>query len=264
LCPRGPFLHGSGELCTDENINPLCKVFQLFHRTIIGSKPDVVIGVSEFVLNTHLKYGFFKKSKKFVLHNSMNYRHPVKNKDKTTIDIVYVGHMYKAKGIHILIDAFKKIKNDNLKLHILGSGNFMEKLKKLSGNDKRIVFYGELSNDDVQKFHSEISDILVLPSISYEAFPTVTIEAFSHGVPVVASKIGGIPEAVKDGYNGFLFEPGDSSALRRALEKLVKTPDLLEKLSKNALEAAKEYDESEHTKKLAEIYKQAIEIRKNS
>ena len=84
-------------------------------------------------------------------------------------------------------------------------------------------------HDDVARALSNL-DVLVVPSIWPENSPLVIREAFLAGVPVVASRIGGIPETVTDGVNGLLFNPGDAADLRRTLQRLVSSPALLETL----------------------------------
>jgi len=73
-------------------------------------------------------------------------------------------------------------------------------------------------------------DALVVPSIWPENSPLVIHEAFLAGVPVVASRIGGIPEVVEDGRSGLLFEPGNATDLARVLKRIIAEPDLLRRL----------------------------------
>jgi len=80
---------------------------------------------------------------------------------------------------------------------------------------------------------------LCVPSIWEEALGLVILEAMASGTPVVASNIGGIPTAIKDGETGLLFEPGNEEDMKDNIKKLLENPELSETLSKNALETVK-------------------------
>ena len=84
---------------------------------------------------------------------------------------------------------------------------------------------GGFVNADVQNIFREI-DVLVVPSIWYENAPLVIQEAFLSRTPVIASRIGGIPELVKDGVNGLLFDAGDPRDLKAKLEYVMNYPEV--------------------------------------
>jgi len=96
-----------------------------------------------------------------------------------------------------------------------------------------VTMHGPIAHEAVPAALSSI-DVLVVPSIWPENSPLVIGEAFLAGVPVVASRVGGIPEAVVDGVNGLLVEPGDVEDMRRALVRLVDDPALLARLREGA------------------------------
>jgi glycosyltransferase involved in cell wall biosynthesis len=76
-----------------------------------------------------------------------------------------------------------------------------------------------------------------------------------NSTPVIASRIGGIPELVRDGYNGFLFEPGSVVELSRILKKISEDPSILKGLERNAYESSQKYSIEDHVKRLEEIYR---------
>jgi len=100
----------------------------------------------------------------------------------------------------------------------------------------------------------KIANVTVVPSIWYEVFGMVVLESFACSTPVVASRIGGIPELVKHGYNGFLFEPGDDTELANILNMISKDPEILGKLEREAYKSSKKYDIKKHIDRLEEIY----------
>ncbi|ODS37367.1 hypothetical protein BEH94_07780 [Candidatus Altiarchaeales archaeon WOR_SM1_SCG] len=262
LCPYAVLLcpFWKGESCKYPKFP--CEIYRKIKRKIIHD-PDIVTAPSQFVLNNHTVAGFFKGSKKIVIPLGIEldkFNNLSDNgKAAENFNILYVGGLSKIKGVHILIEVFKKIFQVNVKLHIVGGGDYASTLKGLAKNDNRIIFYGKLPNQEVQRFYKE-SDVVVVPSICYENSPTVIYESFRAGTPVISSNIGGIPELIKDNHNGFLFEAGNIIRLREILENIIENPEQLKDLSKNAFEAVKQYDMNKHIGQLIKIYKEAIEL----
>jgi glycosyltransferase involved in cell wall biosynthesis len=250
-----------------------CKIYRKIKNKIVDNKPDIVTAPSQLTLDMHTKNGFFRYSKKICLPNGIeidnqfyinnsNFSFDIGgNLKNTKINILYVGGLTKYKGVHILINAFKQIKNKNVKLHIVGGGNYQKNLKALAKKDGRITFYGKLSNEEVQGFY-KIGNIVIVPSICYDNLPGVIQESFRVGTPVIGSRIGGLPESIKNGHNGFLFEPGNTKQLKEILENIIKNPGQLKELSKNARKSVEKYEISKHVEKLINIYKEAIKLNK--
>lgn len=267
LCRRVVLLHSSGQICTQKNISPLCKVYRGLTEKIIRDKIDIVIAPSQFILNEHRKYGFFKDTKAIVLSHGMEAADIVKNdnsvgkKQKGCLNILYTGSLTRHKGVHILIEAFRQIDDKNVRLHIVGSGVYENKLKNLAEGDARIAFYGRLSYEDTQKFYIT-ADVSVVPSIWYDVRPNVIPEAFRASIPVIASDIGGIPEMVSDSHNGLLFKAGDIKQLKSILQQITKSPVMLERLSSNAKASSENFQMAAYVQKLLKIYEEAIKINK--
>ncbi|MCX7998420.1 MAG: glycosyltransferase family 4 protein, partial [Leptospiraceae bacterium] len=169
------------------------------------------------------------------------------------IKILYIGRLEWYKGIHVLVEAFKNLKKDNLRLFIAGKGPEFEKIKKSSCLDKRIIFLGFVSEKKKQELLKE-TNLTVIPSLWCEPFPIIALESLASGTPIVASNIGGLPEIVKDGYNGKLFEPGNSKELRDVLEKLVSNEEELKRFQNEALESARYFQIKNHVDKLEKFY----------
>ena len=116
-----------------------------------------------------------------------------------------------------------------------------------------LSIYGFLAPDKLRKLYS-IADVAVVPSIYNEPFGLVIPEYYQHGIPVLGSRAGAIPELISDGYNGFLFPPDNVEALRALLKVLSSDSKLLTKLSENAHASAATFDMRIHVDKLEEIY----------
>lgn len=256
LCKRCFLLHGNGKIC--DNSNHICKIYRNISRRIVDNKVDTVISPSKFVLNMLTKHGFFKKSRKIVLPNGIEVpEEPIQKIKSNFVDIFFIGAISQHKGINMLVEAFKKIEDDKLRLHIAGTGPLLNQLKESSRDDNRITFYGFVSDKRKENL-SNLADIFILPSIWYENFPISIQEAFCHSTPVIGSSIGGIPELIQDGYNGFLFEAGNMEELRRILEELPSKEKELKEMGKSAFEFVKRFEIKRHIKELEEVYKYAI------
>jgi len=147
-----------------------------------------------------------------------------KKEASTIINILYLGWIEIYKGIYDLIKAVELNKSDfkNCLFHICGMGSQINSAKKLVnelGLDKRIIFKGWVGPDKKLAMLKS-SDILVLPS-HREGLPNALVEAMASGLPVIASRVGAIPEVIKHGENGLLFDAKDHKTLSRLLISLI-------------------------------------------
>lgn len=160
------------------------------------------------------------------------------------------------RGFRILMDAIKKIYNkDKFSLDIWGTIDMAlaeEVIKNNPGLD--IKFHSKFSRDRVAEVFSEM-DILIFNSLVSDNCPLIILEAFAAGVPVIAPRVGGIPELVKDEVNGFLFNFADSDDLAEKINLILNNPILLLQLS-SGIESVK--DMETHTKELVGIYEMLI------
>jgi teichuronic acid biosynthesis glycosyltransferase TuaC len=176
----------------------------------------------------------------------------------TFIKILFVGRLSKLKGIYELLEAFARLhrKHDQVELHLVGEnklGNILNKLleeREIKSNTK---VHGPIAHDDVKYFY-HIADIFVLPSHS-EGLPTVLAEAMAIGLPIVATDVGGIPEIITHGKNGYLVKAGDTDSLSEALNVLVSNNTIrLEMSNLNKVYAHKKFGYNSIAKKIWQIY----------
>ena len=235
-----------------------CQWYRKITQAILKNKIDIVLAPSKFVMETHLANGFFTTSKQIVLPLGVNNLIP--NSSFTvhnSFNILCVSQLAPHKGIDVLIEAYKLLLTTcyllDSKLLVIGSGTERKNLEKLANNDKRIIFLGQLSSEEVQKKYQE-TDVVIIPSLAPETFSLVMFEAMTAGKPVIASKIGALAEYIKNGETGFLFEPGNVNQLKEILEKVINNPDLIKKIGQNAREFAQEFTFQKHWEKLEKIY----------
>lgn len=211
--PSGVLLWGQ----EDSFVNTffLRKWYERLQRKFWGSPTEVVFP-SKWIKQEYEKRGFFGGSEKKVVQNFVP-RHLGQLKGGTRL--LYVGQVEEHKGVLFLIEVFRKLKGEPWCLDIVGDGSSMVGAKELAQRDGRVHFHGFQTGDALGKYYNE-TDVVMVPSLVYENAPTVIYESFGHGKPVCAARIGGVPELVKEGENGWLFEPGNSNDLVQKLAQI--------------------------------------------
>jgi len=201
-------------------------------------KVDKIIAPSKFLREIFIKYGI-PQDKIIYSENGYNldifkgFRKKKKNVDK--IIFGFAGGISRHKGVHVMIDAFMDIPEDKAELRIYGNYNSNSKyvkelLKKIKGK-RNIKFMGKF--EDVKIPYSEI-DVLIVPSIGHETGgPLVIREALITKTPIVASRVGSIPELVINKVNGLLFEPGNSKDLHDKIMQIIENPNLIDMFKQN-------------------------------
>lgn len=182
-----------------------------------------------------------------ILYNPVQIKE-INQNESENINAFFMGKLCKEKGIYDILNAAEYISSPNVKLNLYGDGNISE----LNANDK-VEFYSWISGDEKGKVFKN-SDILILPSYS-EGLPMSILEAMAYGKPIISTPVGGIPEAVEEGLNGFLIQPGDYKALAEKIDLLASDKDLREKMGQESYRIAKEkFDIKVISKQLEEIY----------
>jgi glycosyltransferase involved in cell wall biosynthesis len=145
--------------------------------------------------------------------------------------LLFVGALVPKKGVQVLLEALAHPALSKLHLVVVGDGYYSEELHSICermGLKDRTEWTGILPPADVARV-MRTSHILCLPSYT-EGSPNVIKEAMASGLPVVASRVGGIPDLVREGETALLFEPGSVEELRRCLLYFVTNPGMMEKM----------------------------------
>jgi glycosyltransferase involved in cell wall biosynthesis len=131
---------------------------------------------------------------------------------------LYVGRLSPEKGISTILEADEKGLL-TMPLWIAGEGPMADCVRRAAQRDgSQLRLRGAVSRAQVQELMRR-AEVLVLPSIWYEGFPMVCAEAYSLGLPILCSRIGGLPEIVLEGITGDHFSPGDATGLAVALRR---------------------------------------------
>jgi glycosyltransferase involved in cell wall biosynthesis len=220
---------------------------------------DAFISPSRFLKSKLAEMGF--KEKIVYLPNFVEVKDFEPQYDWRDNSIIYFGRLSKEKGLFALIDAVKDL---DVRLNLVGDGPIKEdlKLKIRSEGIDNVYFLGHKKGKDL-KNEIRKSVFVVVPSEWYENNPRSIIESFALGKPAVASRIGGIPELVKDNETGLTFEPRNAEDLRSKIKYLIDNPDKIVEMGKNARAfVEKELNAEKHYQRLMEIYNEVITERK--
>ncbi len=178
------------------------------------------------------------------------------NKDissKSKIIIASFSTLVRLKGIKYFMDSFKHLSSkSNVEFWIFGTGPEEEHLKQLESTNVCLKRFAK----DVATLMSNDIDIVVVPSIISEACPMVLLEAFSYGIPVITTDIGGQAEIVKDGDIGFSIPIKNPQVIAEKIDYLIKNPQIYKKFSGNALNYAQNFVIKEYSKKISNLFKE--------
>lgn len=173
--------------------------------------------------------------------------------------ILYAGTINARKGYADMIRAFAKIANKHKEWKIVFAGNGeIEQgmtLAKELGIEEQCIFLGWVNGEQKDKAFKEAS-IFCLPSYA-EGFPMAVLDAWSYGLPVITTPVGGIPDVAKNGENMFVFTPGDIDMLAEEMHKLICDDKLREKITKASIYFAENtFNINEINNQINDIYKE--------
>jgi glycosyltransferase involved in cell wall biosynthesis len=170
---------------------------------------------------------------------------------------LFVGRISEEKGIKTLLKAWSTL-DDKTLLKVAGTGP----LDDLLAGKNNIVALGLQNSDEISHLMQQAA-FLILPSEWYEGFPLVLVEAFAHGLPVLASNLGSMADIIKDGETGLLFTPGDADDLARKVKWLLNNPLKAQELGENARRTfLAKYTAEQNYAELMAIYEDAIECKR--
>lgn len=172
---------------------------------------------------------------------------------------LFVGRISPEKGIDVLLDGWGK--TIGMPLKVVGTGPCVDSVKDISRINSNIEYLGHKSSDEVKSLMLG-ARFVVMPSLCYEGFPMVLIEAFCSATPALVSRIGSLSEIVEEGVLGLCFNPGDASDFALKAQWLIDNPSRVREMSDNArVEYLKKYTEKENISALLKVYERAIERR---
>lgn len=264
-------------------------------------KADLILGCSRYITDKIRQTFPSLAGRCQTLYNGVDLAEfindPKKNKKRLVQQLLYVCKVTPEKGLHVLLEAFKEVveRNPGVRLEIAGSLNAWpqsfhiwlsedSKVQKLASFYKKrssiyldhlkhrlvslelsnkVTFHGRIPHEKKIKLY-QTADVFVQPSVFSEPFGMSIIEAMACQVPVVGTKVGGIPEIVEEGETGLLVEPGDSRALANAILELLSNEDLRRKMGKIGRKRVESFSWDNIVTNLLRLYRDMVEHDKHS
>jgi glycosyltransferase involved in cell wall biosynthesis len=238
----------------------------------LGPLAARVVAVSHSVAEFCVTHMGFRRQQVVVIHNPLP--RPVRGADEAVeaglrrryglpADAPVIGavsRFYPVKGIAFLVDAFARVLRviPESRLLLVGDGperDALESQARSLGIMEQVIFTG--FQEDVEG-HLRVCRVVALPSL-HEGLPLAAIEALNAGVPIVASRVGGLPEVVSDGRTGFLVDPGNADAIADAVIRILRDPILERNLKAQCLREAGRFSMQRFVARMEEIYRETVE-----
>ena len=265
----------------NESINWLKKKIYLLAEKATAKYKDKIIFIAEFDRQAAIKYIIAKEKKLITIHNGINvddikflskeeaqeklfkdYKltdlasippHPPSDGGGKII-IGTIANFYKTKGLEYFIQAIKKSESENIIGVVIGDGNSRLELENLINNlnlKNQFLLLGRYANAPQ---YLKAFDIYISSSVK-EGLPYSILEAMAAQLPIVATRVGGIPEIIKDSNNGLLIEPKNPAVLAEKINILINNQQLRQTLAEQAERDVKEkFNQQQMIKKTFELY----------
>jgi len=209
-------------------------------KKAILKRVNYISTTSNFLKHTAISY--FKNSEKKIrvipFGVKMEYFVPSREKlSSQNVKLVFIKHLEVKYGPMILLEAFKKVvsENNNIELILVGDGSlrkdvldFVEK----NNLQSKVHYRGKVSHEEIISALDE-SDIFVMPSVfQSESFGVAAIEASAMELPIIVTRVGGVPEVIVDHKTGLLIEPNKTEELKNAIEWLIENKEKAKQMGK--------------------------------
>jgi glycosyltransferase involved in cell wall biosynthesis len=229
----------------------VARKLRFFHDNV-----TVHMVLSNFAKRRLVRAGF-EESRIAVLPNMVEFTsEAVERTREAGSYVAYSGRMAAEKGVEVLLAAAAQL--PEVAFRLAGDGPLLEALQRSAPPNVRFV--NRLDRAEMTSFYRG-ARFLVTPSLWFEGCPLVVSEAMSHGLPVIASRIGGLPEFVDEGETGLLFEPGNSEELTQKIRLLWDNPQRCRQMGAAGREKAiREYGETIYYQRLMAIYDRASQL----
>lgn len=197
---------------------------------------DLVLAPTQYTFQRFLENGF-RPDQVHLLPFGVEMNHPLANIHHNFthhMRFLFIGRLHPYKGAHLLVEAFNNLETPKgATLTIYGSSAgydaYFSHLKALMATNECIQFGGQIAPHELDHAFAD-ADFFILPSTWHENSPLILLDALQSRTPIVASKIAGVTDLIKDGVNGLLFPMGDKHALQQVLQKIIDQPALVEAL----------------------------------
>ena len=249
------------------HFGPLVSKFFLLTERLMARITDRMVALTQAERNDHTALSVFSPEKITTIHSGvdidqyMNVRANIAEKKRELglnskgLVVGTVGWLLPIKGPMHLLKAMSNVweSHPETSLIFVGRGDLEMELKEEArrmGVSDKVIFLGW--RDDIPAI-MQVLDVFVLASLN-EGMGRVLVEAMAAGKPVVASRVGGILDLVKEGQNGYLFQPGDEKGLSLAIKKLLEDKSLRDEMGKRGREMAQDFSVEKMIEKFEALY----------
>jgi glycosyltransferase involved in cell wall biosynthesis len=193
---------------------------------------DAIISPSAYLAGAYIRAGVPSSRVKIISYGTdvERFSRVAKTARSGSPRFTFVGYLGYHKGVDLVVEAAKLIRDFNPSIQIVGTGDLGETLRsRVAENclESIVHFRGKVDHNCIETILRE-TDVLVLPSVWPENQPLTILEAMATRTAVIASHLGGIPELIEDGVNGLLFRAGDAHHLASQMLKLIKSPERIQ------------------------------------
>lgn len=224
----------------------------------ILKRADRLIAPSEFVQLWYATHGIPAQKISLIPHGIEQPVVPsiARQDPGRPLRFAYIGGLAWQKGVHVAVEAFNNT-HGAAELWIAGDESFDPAYAAYlhTQASPRVRFLGKLTRTEIWRVLAQVDTVLI-PSLWHETFSLIAHESFAAGVPVLASKLGALTEAVRDGVDGLLIKPGDTSAWQAVLQQLVNRPNQLTQLRENVRPPI---TLEEHVRHVESLYAQLVD-----
>jgi glycosyltransferase involved in cell wall biosynthesis len=268
--PAGNFCHGPdggrecAATCFANEANAIARwSARAEHHQQIFSLAKRVICYSSYVATYFEEYGVPRSRLRIIpLGISPGTRQPAAAHHKGKLNLAFCGSVVRLKGPHVILDALKLARLGDVALTIFGQTTDAEYVAEMKRSAKTIPsltlnFHGPYNWADMDELLAGV-DCVVCPSQVAETFGMVPREALVRGIPTIVARLGALPEAVREGENGFCFDPHDPRELASILVRFAREPALLTHLARGA-RATRTVTPASHAQSIRAIYREALE-----
>ena len=273
MCPLGIMRRADNTICEGPDEGRNCLKYCFAHLTeesmrqrIAASRRliescDCLLSPSNFLIELFKENHFISPDRFVLSRHGFDYtkkKYHALKETKNPIVFGYIGTIQYHKGVHIMVEGFKKTRNKNVRLQVWGGCfnevEFQRNLMETAKGDTRIEFKGSYNFNDAEDILKPI-DVVIVPSIWYENAPLTISTSLAYGIPVITSDIGGMKEMISDGHNGLTFKVEDPEDLSKKIETIADSPELIVKFKRNIQYPIRVEDEAFNTEM---IYKQVL------
>lgn len=219
---------------------------------------DTFITPSAYLASAYLKAGFPPEKFRTIWYgvDVDRFAHLRKRPRAERVRFTFIGYLAAHKGVDTLLEALPLLDRQRLSVNIVGEGHertVYEARAEQLGVAEVVRFWGKVDHVHIERVFRE-TDVFVLPSIWPENQPITITEAMAAHTPVIASRLGGIPELVDDGRTGYLFAPGDATDLANKMREFLLDPSRVESFGAAAFQKIADNTVERHVDALLQVY----------